>query len=164
MREEPEIVVRARDGHQTQADAGDHQQVGRQRHQPGPVRAHAAVARRHRPQGCLSGPLCTAHSNLGDQDSAIAAVNRIVELEPADAFAYMSLSIFLQRKGQIPEAEAAAAKARMISCCTRLMSFRPRSWSARTCCCSRNPICYRRESSPPRCTRRRRVGRRSFPQ
>ena len=35
--------------------------------------------------------------------------------EPDDAFAYTSLSIFLQRKGLVPEAEKAAAKARMIS-------------------------------------------------
>ena len=59
--------------------------------------------------------LATAQSKLERQDDAIATVNRIIELEPNDAFAYTSLSIFLMRKGQIPEAEAAAAKARMIS-------------------------------------------------
>jgi tetratricopeptide (TPR) repeat protein len=59
--------------------------------------------------------LATAHSKLGHQDQAIAIVERIIELEPNDAFAYTSLSIFLQRKGLIPEAEKAAAKARMIS-------------------------------------------------
>lgn len=59
--------------------------------------------------------LCTSQSKLGDQDAAIATVNRIIELEPNDAFAYTSLSIFLQRKGDVPGAEAAAAKARMIS-------------------------------------------------
>ena len=59
--------------------------------------------------------LATAYSKLGDQDKAIAVVERIIELEPDDAFAYTSLSIFLQRKGLVPEAEKAAAKARMIS-------------------------------------------------
>ena len=46
---------------------------------------------------------------------ALADYERIIELEPNDAFAYTSLSIFLQRKGDVPGAEAAAAKARMIS-------------------------------------------------
>lgn len=59
--------------------------------------------------------LATAYSKLGDQDQAIATVRRVLELEPDDAFGYTSLSIFLQRKGLIPEAEQAAAKARMIS-------------------------------------------------
>jgi tetratricopeptide (TPR) repeat protein len=59
--------------------------------------------------------LATAYSKLGRQDEAIEVVQRIIELEPEDAFAYTSLSIFLQRKGLIPEAEQAAAKARMIS-------------------------------------------------
>lgn len=59
--------------------------------------------------------LATSYSKLGRQDEAIATVERIIALEPEDAFAFTSLSIFLQRKGMIPEAEAAAAKARMIS-------------------------------------------------
>jgi Flp pilus assembly protein TadD len=59
--------------------------------------------------------LATAQSKLERHDDAIATVQRILELDPNDAFAYTSLSIFLMRKGKIPEAEAAAAKARMIS-------------------------------------------------
>ena len=59
--------------------------------------------------------LATALSKLERHDEAIEVVRRILELEPDDAFAYTSLSIFLQRKGLIPEAEQAAAKARMIS-------------------------------------------------
>src|SRR5450432_4194888 len=59
--------------------------------------------------------LATAHSKLGNQDEAIRIIHRVIELEPNDAFAFTSLSIFLQRQGKIPEAEAAAAKARMIS-------------------------------------------------
>jgi tetratricopeptide (TPR) repeat protein len=59
--------------------------------------------------------LATAYSKLGRQDEAIALIEKVIALEPEDAFAYTSLSIFLQRKGLIPEAEKAAAKARMIS-------------------------------------------------
>jgi hypothetical protein len=39
----------------------------------------------------------------------------VIALDPDDPFAYTSQSIFLQRKGQIPEAEKAQAKARMAS-------------------------------------------------
>lgn len=59
--------------------------------------------------------MATAQSKLGRHDEAIANVNRVIELTPNDAFAFTSLSIFLQRKGMIPEAEQAAAKARMLS-------------------------------------------------
>jgi len=48
-------------------------------------------------------------------DDAVAVGQRIVELNPDDAFAHTSLSIFFQRKGLIEEAEKEAAKARMIS-------------------------------------------------
>ena len=48
-------------------------------------------------------------------DEAIAIGLRIVELDPDDAFAHTSLSMFYQRKGMIEEAEAEGAKARMIS-------------------------------------------------
>jgi tetratricopeptide (TPR) repeat protein len=59
--------------------------------------------------------MATSQSKLGRHDEAIATVLRIIELDPEDAFAYTSLSIFYQRKGLIPEAESAAAKARMIN-------------------------------------------------
>ena len=48
-------------------------------------------------------------------DDAIVVGKRIVELDPNDAFAHTSLSMFYQRKGMIDEAEAEGAKARMIS-------------------------------------------------
>ena len=48
-------------------------------------------------------------------DEAIEVGLRIVELDPNDAFAHTSLSMFYQRKGMIEEAEAEGAKARMIS-------------------------------------------------
>jgi tetratricopeptide (TPR) repeat protein len=59
--------------------------------------------------------LATAESKLGRQDEAIETVKRVIELTPTDAFAFTSLSIFLQRKGMIPEAEKAAAQARMLA-------------------------------------------------
>ena len=57
--------------------------------------------------------LATAQSKLGKQDEALATIARVIELDPDDPFAYTSQSIFLQRKGLVPEAEAASAKARM---------------------------------------------------
>lgn len=59
--------------------------------------------------------LATAQSKLGLHDEAIATIQRVIELEPGDPFAHTSLSIFLQRKGLIPEAEKAQAQARMAS-------------------------------------------------
>jgi tetratricopeptide (TPR) repeat protein len=56
-----------------------------------------------------------AYMQLGKLDEAIATGLRIVELDPNDAFAHTSLSMFYQRKGLIEEAEKEAAKARMIS-------------------------------------------------
>lgn len=57
--------------------------------------------------------LATAQSKLGRHDEALATIARVIELDPTDPFAFTSQSIFLQRKGLIPEAEAASAKARM---------------------------------------------------
>lgn len=59
--------------------------------------------------------IAIAHMKLGRFDQAIEVGQRIVEIDPEDAFAHTSLSMFFQRKGLIPEAEAEAAKARMIS-------------------------------------------------
>jgi Flp pilus assembly protein TadD len=59
--------------------------------------------------------LATAQSKLGRQDEAIATLQRVIELTPNDPFVFTSLSIFLQRQGKIPEAESAAAKARMLA-------------------------------------------------
>lgn len=56
-----------------------------------------------------------AQMQAGKLDDAIATGKRIVELDPEDAFAHTSLSMFYQRKNMIPEAEAEAAKARMLS-------------------------------------------------
>ena len=59
--------------------------------------------------------LAMAQMQAGLLDDAIATGLRIVELDPKDAFAHTSLSMFYQRKDMIPEAEAEAAKARMLS-------------------------------------------------
>ena len=59
--------------------------------------------------------LAMAYMHLGNLDEAIRIGMRIVELDPDDSFAHTSLSMFYQRKGLIPEAEAEGAKARMIS-------------------------------------------------
>ncbi|MEM9380368.1 MAG: tetratricopeptide repeat protein [Planctomycetota bacterium] len=48
-------------------------------------------------------------------DDAIEVGLRIVDLDPNDAFAHTSLSMFYQRKGMIDEAEKEGAKARMIA-------------------------------------------------
>jgi tetratricopeptide (TPR) repeat protein len=47
-------------------------------------------------------------------DKAIAVAARIAELDPDDVLAHTSLSILYQRKGLVPEAEAEAARARVL--------------------------------------------------
>ncbi|MBI5361722.1 MAG: tetratricopeptide repeat protein [Planctomycetes bacterium] len=59
--------------------------------------------------------LATALSKSGDHDGALAMIERVIQLDPEDPFAYTSQSIFFQRKGLVPEAEKAQAKARMAS-------------------------------------------------
>lgn len=58
--------------------------------------------------------LAMAHAELDELDEAIEAGKRLCELAPDDILAFTSLSTFYQRRGLIPEAEAAAAKARML--------------------------------------------------
>lgn len=59
--------------------------------------------------------LATAQSKMGEHDAALATIERVIQLDPDDPFAYTSQSIFFQRKGLVPEAEKAQAKARMAS-------------------------------------------------
>lgn len=59
--------------------------------------------------------LATALSKSGQHDAAIAMLDKVIALTPNDPFVYTSLSVFLQRKGLIPEAETAGAKARMLA-------------------------------------------------
>ena len=58
--------------------------------------------------------LARAYQDREDFDKAIAVANRITELDPDDVLAHTSLSILYQRKGMVPEAEAEAAKARVL--------------------------------------------------
>lgn len=47
-------------------------------------------------------------------DEAIEAGKRLVELEPEDILARTSLSMYYQKKGMVPEAEAESAQARIL--------------------------------------------------
>jgi Flp pilus assembly protein TadD len=55
--------------------------------------------------------LAMALAQHGDLDGALEAGRKLVELEPEEPLAHTSLSIFYQRKGMIPEAEAEKALA-----------------------------------------------------
>jgi len=50
----------------------------------------------------------------GENDEAIQHALRVVELVPGDPFSHAQLSTICMRAGQIPQAEAALAKAREI--------------------------------------------------
>jgi tetratricopeptide (TPR) repeat protein len=52
--------------------------------------------------------------DTGQYDKALAVANRIAELDPDDVLAHTSLSILYKSKGMVPEAEAEAAKARVL--------------------------------------------------
>ena len=58
--------------------------------------------------------LARAYQDSEAFDKAIAVALRITELDPDDVLAHTSLSILYQRKGMVPEAEAEAAKARVL--------------------------------------------------
>jgi len=58
--------------------------------------------------------LARAYQDAEQYDAAIAVATRITELDPDDVLAHTSLSILYQRKGMVPEAEAEAAKARVL--------------------------------------------------
>ena len=58
--------------------------------------------------------LARAYQDCEQYDKAIAVASRIAELDPDDVLAHTSLSILYQRKGMVPEAEAEAAKARVL--------------------------------------------------
>lgn len=58
--------------------------------------------------------LSMALADLERWDEAIAAAGRVVELTPEEQLAYTNLSRIHQRAGNIPEAEAWAAKARVL--------------------------------------------------
>ncbi len=47
-------------------------------------------------------------------DAAIAAAERILELDPDDVLAWTTISRAYQKKGMVPEAEAAGSKAKIL--------------------------------------------------
>lgn len=55
-----------------------------------------------------------AYERLSQYDEAIEAVQKAIEINPNDPLAYTSLSICLQRKGLIQEAEDAMAKSQQL--------------------------------------------------
>ncbi len=58
--------------------------------------------------------LAMAYADKDMLDEAIETVKRMIELTPDDPMVYTDLSRFYQRKGMVPEAEAQAAKARVL--------------------------------------------------
>lgn len=58
--------------------------------------------------------LARAYQDAEEYDKAIAVAQRITKLDAEDVLAHTSLSILYQRKGMVPEAEAEAAKARVL--------------------------------------------------
>lgn len=58
--------------------------------------------------------LARIYQDMNRFDDSIAVSQRLVELDPDDILAHTSLSIAYQKKGMIPEAEAAANQARIL--------------------------------------------------
>lgn len=58
--------------------------------------------------------LARALQDASRYDEAIAVARQIAEIDPDDVLAHTSLSILYQLKGMVPEAEAEAAKARVL--------------------------------------------------
>lgn len=58
--------------------------------------------------------LIHALKSAGDLDEAIALTEQLIAADPDDVLAYTSLSILYQRQGKIPEAEAAATRAKLL--------------------------------------------------
>ena len=57
------------------------------------------------------GMLAKLYADLAETEKAIHHAQKVVELEPDDAFSYTALSVIYQRCGKIPEAETAKAMA-----------------------------------------------------
>jgi len=64
--------------------------------------------------------LSQALAEKGLFEQAVEAAKKLVELEPEDALAYTNLSRIYQQAGNLPEAEAWAAKARLAEWKNRL--------------------------------------------
>jgi tetratricopeptide (TPR) repeat protein len=66
--------------------------------------------------------LIRALRDAGQLNQSVAAAMRLAALTPADPLAQTALSISLQAAGQVPEAEAAAARARILEWKAQLQS------------------------------------------
>ena len=69
--------------------------------------------------------LARAYQDTEQLDAAIEVASRITDLDPDDVLAHTSLSILVQRKGMVPEAEAEAAKARVLGWKQQLKQGKP---------------------------------------
>ena len=69
--------------------------------------------------------LVRALRDAGQSENAIAAALALTALTPADPLAHTALSISLQAAGHVPEAEAAAARARVLEWKIQLQSPPP---------------------------------------
>ncbi len=58
--------------------------------------------------------LIRALRDAGEPEAAVAAALELASLTPNDPLAHTSLSIALQNAGKVPEAEAAAGRARIL--------------------------------------------------
>jgi Flp pilus assembly protein TadD len=58
--------------------------------------------------------LIRALRDVGQPDHAVAAAQALTALTPGDPLAHTALSIALQHAGRVPEAEAAAGRARIL--------------------------------------------------
>jgi tetratricopeptide (TPR) repeat protein len=58
--------------------------------------------------------LIHALKNAGELDEAIAVTKQLIASDSDDVLAYTSLSILYQHQGKVPEAEAAATRAKLL--------------------------------------------------
>lgn len=75
--------------------------------------------------------LARAYQDMDRFDDSITVSKRLVELDPDDILAHTSLSIAYQKKGMIPEAEAAANQARILGWKKQLHEAKEASGSPR---------------------------------
>jgi Flp pilus assembly protein TadD len=73
--------------------------------------------------------LIRALRDAGSFEQSVGAALALIALTPADPLAHTALSISLQHAGHVPEAEAAAARARILEWKIQLQSPPPREGS-----------------------------------
>lgn len=80
----------------------------------GPEKTEARIEAHH--------GLVRALRDAGQLEQSIAAALALTAITPADPLAHTALSISLQRAGHVPQAEAAAARARILEWKVQLQS------------------------------------------